>query len=1108
MVSRFFCGIRAASFSLIGLLLVSQLAPAQVLYGSLVGTVTDPSGAVVPRAQVKVTHGETGQTRTAETNETGGYVVPSIIAGHYTVEVSANGFGGFRQKGVEVSINTVSRVDATLQLTQVGETVQVAAQSVALQTDKADVHTEITSREVTQLPISGYRNFQTLINLVPGASPAGYQNAVIGSPGRALGTNINGTTNNNNNTRLDGASNMRAALPHQIMYVPPIESIESVNIATNNFDADQGFAGGAAINISTKSGTNSLHGVLFEHHSNSAFFAKNFFFQPNQRKPKNIVNIFGGTLGGPIKRDKLFYFVSVEGMRERTNNSGLFTVPTEAQRRGDFGAYSTLVYDPLTGVADGSGRTPFAGNRVPTDRLNSIATRLQTLLPLPNVPNAVVSNYFASASAVFDRDNYDGKLNWNPSEKTTVWTKFSSMRGSVVSQPALGAAGGDGLINGGGTGTGYVFSQLGTIGAVHVFKPSLVFDGTFAVSHDPLDLLGHDYGKTLGSEYGIPGTNGPDPRQGGMPQFNVTGYSSFGQVYPWSPKLVDNRAIVASTNANWTKSAHEIRFGYDTTYNDVNQWHPERGFGPRGGFSFSGGVTSLRGGPAPDQYNAYAQYLLGLTSAAGKSVQVIEATPKQWLHGMYIRDRWRATRTITVSLGLRWEYFPLMTRGDKGLERYDWTTNIVTIGGYGNIPMNNGMTTSNKLFAPRLGVAWRASEKSVVRAGYGVSVDPYQMMPAEALLFPFPVVIAQDFNAANSFVPLGSLSTGIPAVDVPNISSGSIRLPVNVSTNTLAPGKYDRGYVQSYNLILERELPGRFIASAGYVGTRTVRQLISRDINAAAVNGGNNGRPLFAPFGRTASTILLTPVGAASYDSLQTRLDRTLAGKALIKIAYTWSKAINLTDNSAGGLLFHDADSFERNRAVAGYDRTHNFRAAFVAESPFGRGKNLFGSGALGRMLLGGWQLSGIFSAYSGSPFTVTSSGTSLNAPGNTQTADQVKPEITKLGGIGPNARYYDPSAFAAVTAPRYGTTGRNILRGPGTVNLDANLARNFAISERWQLQLRAEAYNLTNTPSFNNPNANASTTASFMTVTSARTRSGSLEGGERALRFGLRLSF
>jgi hypothetical protein len=447
-----------------------------------------------------------------------------------------------------------------------------------------------------------------------------------------------------------------------------------------------------------------------------------------------------------------------------------------------------------------------------------------------------------------------------------------------------------------------------------------------------------------------------------------------------------------------------------------------------------------------------------------------------------------------------------MTRADTGLERYDWTTNIVTVGGLGNVPKNNGMTTSKKLFAPRFGIAWRMSDKTVLRSGYGISVDPYQMI--DALLFPFPVVVAQDFSAANTFVPLGTLASGIPPVDVPDLSTGTLTLPPNVLTATLESGLYRRGYIQSFNFILERELPGKFIVSAGYVGTRTVRQTISRDINAAPVNGGNAGRPLFPAFGRIAATSVIAPSASATYDSLQARLDRTLAGGALIKIAYTWSKAINMADNSGGGLSFNHAEVFARNRALAGYDRTHNLRAAVVSELPFGKGKPMLGNSAVGSALLGGWQLSGIFSSYSGTPFTVTASATSLNAPANTQTADQVKPEVQKLGDVGSSARFYDPAAFASVTAPRYGTTGRNLLRGPGTVNLDATLARNFAITERWQLQLRAEAYNLTNTPSFNNPNANVSTPASFMTITSARNRSGSIEGGERAMRFGLRLSF
>ncbi|HYO80186.1 MAG TPA: TonB-dependent receptor, partial [Bryobacteraceae bacterium] len=641
------------------LTMMPQTASSQVLYGSIVGSVADPAGALVPQARIVLTNTQTGQTRTTTTSEGGTYTLASLIPGTYALELQASGFRPERRTNIEVTINVVTRVDFNLQLSQVGESVRVEASVAALQTDKSDVHVEISSREVTTLPLPGYRNYQTLINLVPGATPAVYQNAVIGSPGRALGTNINGTTNANNNTRLDGASNMRASLPWQVLYIPPSESIESVNIATNSFDADQGFAGGAAVNISTKSGGNTFHGVLFEHHSNSKLFAKNFFYPAGQATPKNIINIFGGTLGGRIIRDKLFFFGSFEGMRERTNLTRLLTVPTAEQRRGDFSLAGTTIYDPLTGTANGAGRTPFPNNIIPADRLSPIALRMQSLIPAPNLPGTV-SNYFASAPSVFDRDNYDLKLNWNPSTSLTLWGKYSMLDAHVESVAALGEAGGEGLINGGGTGSGVVRSHIVTLGGVYVFSPTFVLDAAFSYSYDPLELTGHDYGQNYGTELlGIPGTNGADIRQSGMPQFNVNGYAQLGQVYPWAPKFVDNTYLTQTANFNWTRGTHEMRFGADVTHNSVNQWHPERGFGPRGGFNFTGGVTALSGGAAPNQYNSWAQFLLGLPSSMGKSIQTYDSTPRQWLNGLYFRDRWQATRNLTLTLGVRWEYYPL-----------------------------------------------------------------------------------------------------------------------------------------------------------------------------------------------------------------------------------------------------------------------------------------------------------------------------------------------------------------------------------------------------------------------------------------------------------------
>ncbi len=1081
--------------------LLAAPVPAQVLYGTLTGAVQDASGAVIPSAKVAVINDAIGLTRETQTNASGSFTITNLPPGIYAVEASAQGFRLVRRGGVEVSINTVNRIDVQLQVGEISERINVEASAAVLQTDKAHVHVELGSKEVTQLPIGGYRNYQTLINLVPGATPAGYQNAVVGSPGRALTTNINGTTRNNNNTRLDGAYNMRAHLPHQTLYVPPVESIETVSIATNSFDAEQGFAGGAAINVVTKSGTNQFHGSFFEHLGNSVFNAKNFFYlQP--KVPKYIFHTYGGTLGGPIKKNKLFFFGSWEGMRERSTFSRIATLATPDQRAGDFSAYRTNIYDPMTGTADARDRTPFPGAIIPMSRQSSITRRLQALAPGANLSGSA-NNFFASAPTVFNRDNFDAKFNYTLSAKTSLWGKISVMDAQVNSQYNLGEAGGQGMINGGGAGTGSVNARVVTFAGTHLLAPAFLIDGNISFSHDPLDLVHTDSGKNLGSEFlGIPGTNGPDVRASGLPIFTIAGYENFGNPYPWMPKYVDDNSITVAVNAGWVKSAHDIRFGVDLTRARLNHWHPEvGGNGPRGRFAFTGGITALNGGPAPSQFHSYAAYLLGLPQQVGKSVQVVDPSdPFERQYGLYFRDRWQATRNLTLTLGVRWEYFPIMQRGpNRGIERYDFDTDRVLVGGFGNVPRSAGISAARNLFAPRMGLAYRLGSTGVIRAGYGISYEPYPL--AASFLFPFPVMVSQDFIGATTFVPFAPIERGIPAISIPDLTSGSVALPLTATTQTPLPGTFRRGYIQSFNFTVERQLPWGFIGSAGYVATRTINQMSSINVNASEPGGGQAGRPLSPRFGRRVDLTVIRPFQTGAYDSLQARLDRRLSAGLTTKIAYTWSKAINWADDSAGGMFFNAPSQLARNRARANYDRTHIFRWAWVYEAPAAL------QGALMKAMLSGWQLNGIFSAYSGTPFSVLAANASLNAPGSNQTADQVKPTVQKLGGIGREAPYFDPSAFAPVSAVRFGGTGRNILRGPGLVNLDAGLFRNFRLTESWRLQFRAEAFNFTNTPKFSNPAANASN-AGFMTVTSALTNSGSVEGGERTIRFALRFSF
>jgi hypothetical protein len=351
---------------------------------------------------------------------------------------------------------------------------------------------------------------------------------------------------------------------------------------------------------------------------------------------------------------------------------------------------------------------------------------------------------------------------------------------------------------------------------------------------------------------------------------------------------------------------------------------------------------------------------------------------------------------------------------------------------------------------------------------------------------PYPLTIPQSFPGPNSFTPFASLSAGIPAVSVPDLSTGAALVPTStVISRSPFPGLLHRGYIQSYNFTIERQLPAAFIVSAAFVGTATTHQFVDHELNAGAPGSGTANLPLAASLGRKVSTVFEDGWLSSHYNALQVAINRRFASGLLIKGAYTYSKAIDMADDDGRvALLFNYAPMLKRNEALAGFDVPNNFQIAGVYELPFGKNKP-YGQNGVMAWVLGGWQVNGTFSAYSGLPFTVTASSASLNAPNNTQTADQVLPTVAKLGGIGTGHPYYDPTAFAAVSTVRFGTAGRNILRAPATFNANASLFRTFPINERFNLQFRAESYNLSNTPHFAAPASNVSS-GNFLVITSA----------------------
>ena len=1113
--------------------LTPGLANAQVLYGSLVGNVADQNGAVVPGATVTITNKGTNQVRETVTNSDGEYTITNVLPGVYDVKVTKQGFNTFTQTDLTITANNITRGDVSMKIGNVNDVVSVTADATVLQTESATVKSEVSSKEIQALPIAAYRNYQSIINLVPGTTTGRFQNAQTDTPEMSLTTNVNGTARNNNNTRLDGATSVNIWLPHHTAYVPPSESIAEVNVSTNNFDAEQGLAGGAAIQVITKSGTNQFHGSAFAYHDNHAFRAKNYF-QANQvviggrtidtpNKPKQLRTIPGATFSGPIVKDKLFFFGSWEGLFEGQIADGRFTVPTADQRAGNFSAFNTTIYDPTTGNIDGTGRTPFANATIPDNRINPITKKLLALIPLPNLPGTV-NNYYNSAPMSLDRNNYDVKVNWNRTSSHQVWTKFSHMKADARAEFALGAAGGPGLCVGTcGSGLGITKSYVGTVGHTWTLGNSFIVDGNFSITQREQSVTGPDFGQNIGLDVlGIPGTNGTDIRQSGFPQFNFNTYTGLGNQNNWSPIFRDERSYTLTQNASKIINKHEFRFGVDIVRHNLNHWQPEIGAGPRGQFTYSGRETSLNGGPGPNQFNSFAAFLLGTPINVQKSLQYELMTTREWQMGFFFRDRWQATRNLTLTLGLRYELYPIMHRSDRGIELLDLNSPVtrdatgaltgdmqVLLGGRGGNPETLGVTSSKKLFAPRLGFAYRIGDDTVVRGGYGITYDPIPF--GRPLRGFYPLTIAQTFVSTApgrnlTFTPFGTLSSqvGIPAFTGPDLDQARVPLPGTVQMRTPFPGQLHRGYIQSWNLFVERKLISDIKVEVGYVGTQTTNQLGDTEGNAAEPGGV---QPLAAKYGRTASTLLWDGQFSANYHALQVAVNRRFANGLFIKGAYTWSKAINMTDDTGwAGLTFNSPSQRGRNRALAGYDIPHNFNIGAAYELPFGKGKKWASDGAAGAVL-GGWQLSGILNSVQGRPFTVTADAGSAAAPnGGAQTPDQIG-NVKKVGGVGstvvgvPDELFIDPSAFRLVTgAPRYGSTGRNTLRGPGYGNLDVSLLRTFRITEGTTLDFRVDAFNFTNTPHFNNPNSNMSG-GRFMVITSALQ-------DQRQFRFGLRLGF
>lgn len=1110
---------------------------AQVLYGTLVGNVADQSGAAVVGATVLVTNTATGVSKTVVTDSSGLYRITDLDAGTYNVSISAKSFATTNGEGILIQTNVERRFDAQLHPAAVGQTITVTSAPPELQTDSATPTAELDTTQVQNIDTTAgqnMRNFQSLLALVPGLIQPSSQEAghsESGNPADTMMFNANGMSGSNNFTRIDGVSDIYPWLPELTAYTPSTEAIATVNVVTNSMNAEQGFASGAAVNVTTKSGTNQFHGTAWEYNMISALMAKPYTYAPGAPLPKYIMNQFGANYGGPIKRNRAFFFANWERTTRSQALSGYQSVPSAAMLAGNFVGITDskgnpiTIYDPATCNSGGTGCTQISYNGqlnvIPPNRISYAASQMIKLLQANNnadAPNVAANNllsvnginndWFGRADGEYTRDNIDTRVDFNLSSKSTLFGRYGIQKTNLFDPQTLGAAGGN-TFDGGQPGNAPSIVQSIGIGGTYAFQSNLLLDANVGYLRQGMSGKNTDLNKDWGLSYfDIPGTNGACSLCGGMPNFQFSGLSNLGNQNRSNPFEFRDNTYVTAANLSWTKGKHATRYGMEFDRFDINHFQPQNTYGPRGGFLFNGGLTTNGGSEAANAFTSWADFLFGYPQEVQKDTQYLNpASSRESVWSAYAQDQWQATAKFTITYGIRYEYYPMITRDHAGMDIFNPADGNLVIEGAPGVPAADEVHVGKGMIVPRLGMAYRIDSKTVARAGFGLSTNPDSF---RNVLTTYPSVVSQTLVGSTSYLPPlvngvpDTLSVGIPALapvtltpSSPVVALGTLGTPTGSLGATTLPMNYRRGYYESYNVALEREFPDAITVNATYVGEQIRREVPGININAATAPGQTAAQePMNALYGITAGITSEIPDGTGNYNALQVHAAHRFKGDSMVALSYTWSRGINdYGENSDGesALKISMADPYWRlNRGVSDYNQPQNLQIYGHYMLPFGKDQAYLQNGPAG-YILGGWSLSGALSRAHGFPFTVTGSGSALgpSTSGTTQFADETSKSAMYMGGHNLSKPFFNPANFADplanekaqnggafcnattnITLCRFGTAGRNPIYGPGLSNLSMTVARNFYITERFGLVFRASAYNLTNTPQLSNPNS------------------------------------
>lgn len=1091
-------------------LLTASLAFSQAVNGTLLGTILDSSGAAVPNAQVTATETNTGVSRTTKTAEAGTYLFADVPPGTYQVAVELTGFKKAVRSGVDVIVNTTIRVDLTLQPGNISETVNVTAEVPLLQTDRSDIGVKVEETQMANLPVStpGGRNFQAMLNFVPGTTPAFRPHSEFFNPQNSLSTQVNGQSRLANNLQFEGVDNNERTGLLQVL-IPPIEALQTVDISTSNFEAELGRSTGAVTNIILKSGSNQFHAQGYWFNRVSALSARAFY---DAARSHFVYNYFGGQVGGPIIKNRSFFFFDYLRQTDHRYGGDRYSLPTDDMRHGNLSiALSrSQVYNPGTGNPDGTGRVPFDGNIISKSLIKDIPAKILALVPLPNQPivnNSLSNDYFELIPFIRNTNQFDIKGDHNQTDKDRFSVRYSHATPVTFDGPSFGAAGGP---HGGGfQGTGTQATHDGAINYNRIFSPTLISELRFGVSRYRNDATQIDYGSNASTALGVPGVNVGDPFVSGLVGIDVGGLSSplvgYSASLPW---------VRAETNIDlvntWTKtlSKHALKWGFDLR-RIRDELLQTQTFSPRGRYSYGSNQTSIPGANTSFG-NQFASFLLDQPSQVGRDLPIVFPTYRAWELFLYVQDKWQLTRKLTIDVGLRWEYYPpaVSSHPTGGFSNYDPTTNSLVIAGVGGNPQDLGLDRHYKDFAPRVGIAYRFNDKTVFRGGFGISFAPF---PDNTYAFNFPIKQNNAFNPNNSFGPallqdgsVAQLQRGFPAPTTATIPSNGIIANADVNQTYEVINKHFREpYVESWNMAIQRALPHNMALDVAYVANHGVAQPAVFNLNASTTIGADvNGQPLYQLFKRKSDTNLRYQGFGSSYNAMQIKLDRRFSNGLLITSGFTWARAEGVQSED-GGLRFYINP--QRNWERLDFDRKGTFFVGYVYELPFGKGKPFMNNGGIGAAVLGGWQMNGGVSILSGSPLNFGGNSGVLRAPGNSNTLNRFGPiNVTK--GNGRDATWFTPTicnasitsnCFAQPGNGQFGNLGPNVISGPGSWNMSLSVFREFSISERLKFQLRGESFSVVNTPNWNNPNTDINS-ASFGYITGA--------GGNRTVQLGTKI--